>query len=129
MTEDEMVGWHHRLDGHEFEQAPGESGQRSLASPWGHREWTQVSDSARNAQKRGCRRVRGPPPPCRGLLQKQTLTPARLPPTTLGFLPTVSHPQLLSRAERKAQTSHAHCRHRRFWRDLQADSRHFSYEQ
>ena len=23
MIEDEMVGWHHRLDGHEFEQAPG----------------------------------------------------------------------------------------------------------
>ena len=23
MTEGEMVGWHHRLDGHEFEQAPG----------------------------------------------------------------------------------------------------------
>ena len=23
MTEDEMVGWHHQLDGHEFEQAPG----------------------------------------------------------------------------------------------------------
>ena len=23
MTEDEMVGWHHRLDGHEYEQAPG----------------------------------------------------------------------------------------------------------
>ena len=23
MTEDEMVGWHHRLDGHEFQQAPG----------------------------------------------------------------------------------------------------------
>ena len=35
-----MVGWHHRLDGHEFEQTPGESeGQESLAcySPWGHR--------------------------------------------------------------------------------------------
>ena len=31
MTEDEMVGWHHRLDGHEFEQAPGVgNGQRSL---------------------------------------------------------------------------------------------------
>ena len=32
MTEDEMVGWHHRLDGHEFEQAPrvGE-GQGTLA--------------------------------------------------------------------------------------------------
>ena len=29
MTEDEMVGWHHRLNGHEFEQALGDSeGQR-----------------------------------------------------------------------------------------------------
>ena len=36
MTEDEMVGWHHRLNGHEFKQAleDGE-GQRSLAYPWG----------------------------------------------------------------------------------------------
>ena len=25
MTEDEMVGWHHQLDGHEFEQAPGDA--------------------------------------------------------------------------------------------------------
>ena len=36
-----MVGWHHRLNGHEFEQAPGVGdGQGSLAccSPWGHRE-------------------------------------------------------------------------------------------
>ena len=35
--EDEMVGWHHRLNGHEFEQTPGDrKGQRSLAfrSPW-----------------------------------------------------------------------------------------------
>ena len=32
MTEDEMVGWHHRLDGHDFEQAPGVGdGQGSLA--------------------------------------------------------------------------------------------------
>ena len=41
MTEDEMVGWHHRLDGHEFQQAPGVGdGQRSLAcrSPWGRKE-------------------------------------------------------------------------------------------
>ena len=31
MTEDEMVGWHHGLDGHEFEQAPGAGdGQESL---------------------------------------------------------------------------------------------------
>ena len=41
MTEDEMVGWHHRLNGHEFEQALGDGeGQGSLAScsPWGHKE-------------------------------------------------------------------------------------------
>ena len=40
-TEDEMVGWHHLLDGHEFEQAPGVGdGQGSLAccSPWGCKE-------------------------------------------------------------------------------------------
>ena len=41
MTEDEMVGWHHRLNGHEFEQMLGDSeGQGSLAccSRWGHKE-------------------------------------------------------------------------------------------
>ena len=41
MTEDEMVGWHHRLDEHEFEQALGVGdGQWSLAccSPWGCKE-------------------------------------------------------------------------------------------
>ena len=39
-TEDEMVGWHHRLNGHESEQAPGVDGQGSLAccSPWGRKE-------------------------------------------------------------------------------------------
>ena len=39
-TEDEMVAWHHQLDGLEFEQTPGDSGQRSLAccSPWGCKE-------------------------------------------------------------------------------------------
>ena len=40
MTEDEMVGWHHRFNGHEFEQAPGVGdGQGSLVccSPWGRR--------------------------------------------------------------------------------------------
>ena len=50
MTEDEVVGWHHRLDGHEFEQAPGVgNGQESLAccSPCGHKEsrlsdWTEL---------------------------------------------------------------------------------------
>ena len=40
-TEDEMVGWHHQLDGHEFEQTPGVSdGQGSLecCSPWSHKQ-------------------------------------------------------------------------------------------
>ena len=41
MTEDEMVGWHHQLNGHKFEQAPGVGdGQGRLAccSQWGHKE-------------------------------------------------------------------------------------------
>ena len=41
MTEDEMVGWLHRLNGHEFEQAlGGGEGQGSLVccSPWGQKE-------------------------------------------------------------------------------------------
>ena len=40
-TEDELVGWHHWLDGREFEQTLGDGeGQRSLAccSPWGHKQ-------------------------------------------------------------------------------------------
>ena len=52
-SEDEMVGWHHWFDGHEFEQAPGVGdGQGSLVccSPWGHKEldtterlnWTEL---------------------------------------------------------------------------------------
>ena len=54
-TEDEMVGWHHQLYGHEFEQALGVGdGQGSLGccSPWGHKEpdttkrlnWTELLD-------------------------------------------------------------------------------------
>ena len=41
MTEDELVGWHHRLDGYEFEQAPGVGhGQGSLVccNPWACKE-------------------------------------------------------------------------------------------
>ena len=47
MTEDEMVGWHYRLDGHEFEQAPGiGDGQGSLVycRPWVTKSQTQLSD-------------------------------------------------------------------------------------
>ena len=53
VTEDEIVGWHHHFNGHEFEQAPGVGdGQESLlcCSPWGHKEsdtterlnWTEL---------------------------------------------------------------------------------------
>ena len=53
-TEKEIVGWHHHLDGHEFEQASGVGdGQGSLVccSPWGHKEpdtiewlnWTELN--------------------------------------------------------------------------------------
>ena len=41
-TEDEMVGWHHQLNGHEFEQTLGDSeGQGSLVccSLWDHNVW------------------------------------------------------------------------------------------
>ena len=58
-TEDEMVGWHHWLDGHEFEQAPGVGdGQGILGccSPWGHKEsdttewfnWTELAFFSNN---------------------------------------------------------------------------------
>jgi len=45
VTENEMVGWHHRLSRHEFEQTPGDSeGQESLVccSPWGHKELDMI---------------------------------------------------------------------------------------
>ena len=41
-TEDEMVGWHHQLNRHEFEQTQGDSereGSLVCCSPWGHKEW------------------------------------------------------------------------------------------
>ena len=41
-TEDEMVGWHHWLDGHELEQAPGVcngQGSQLCCSPWCHKVW------------------------------------------------------------------------------------------
>ena len=46
-TEDEMVGWHHQLNGQEFEQAPGVGdGQGGLVccSPWVTKSWMRLSD-------------------------------------------------------------------------------------
>jgi len=59
-TEDEIVGWHHRLNGHEFEQAPGDGeGQGSLAcyNPWGYKE----SDTTEWLNKKS---LEGEPGPC-----------------------------------------------------------------
>ena len=47
MTEDEMIGWHHQHDGHEFEQALGDGegkGGLVCCSPWGRKEQTQLSN-------------------------------------------------------------------------------------
>ena len=47
MVEDEMVGWHHQLGGHEFEQASGvgnEQGSLVCCSPWGRKSWTRLSN-------------------------------------------------------------------------------------
>ena len=44
MTEDEVVGWHHQLDGHEFEQTlrVGDGlGSLACYSPWGHLDTTE----------------------------------------------------------------------------------------
>jgi len=41
MTEDEVIGWHHRLNGHEFETALGNGevqGSLWCCSPWDHKE-------------------------------------------------------------------------------------------
>ena len=41
MTEDEMVGWYHGLNEHEFQETPGNSegqGSQMCCSPWGHKE-------------------------------------------------------------------------------------------
>jgi len=58
-TEDEMVGWHHWLDGHEFEQTPGDGeGQESLVfgSPWGCKEldttkWLNNNNKSETSKK------------------------------------------------------------------------------
>ena len=45
LTEDEMVGWHHWLDWHEFEQIPGDSegqGSQAFFISWGHKELDKI---------------------------------------------------------------------------------------
>ena len=52
MTEDEMVGWHHQLNGHDFEQIPGdgdEKGSLACCSPWGCKE-LDTTEQLNNSQ-------------------------------------------------------------------------------
>jgi len=45
MTEDEMVGWYHQLNGYEFEQTLGDSegyGSLEYCSPWSCKEWDTI---------------------------------------------------------------------------------------
>ena len=47
MTKDEMVGWHHRLNGHDFGQALGvgeEQGSLAWCSSWGRKEQDSMSN-------------------------------------------------------------------------------------
>ena len=61
MTEDEIVGWHHGLNGHEFEQAPGDGkaqGSLLCCNPWGHKE-SDTTDRLNNnkLKKKGKKRA------------------------------------------------------------------------
>ena len=56
MTEDEMVGWHHRLNGHEFVWTLGDGGgQGSLVccNPWGYKESDTTEQLNNNNNRRG----------------------------------------------------------------------------
>ena len=53
MTADEMVGWYHQLNGHEFEQAPGDGEEQGIlecCSPWCHKE-SDTTEQLRNKSK------------------------------------------------------------------------------
>ena len=87
-TEKGMVGWHHWLNGHEFEQAPGVGdGQRSLAccNPWGHKEldmteWLNCDGTELN-RSRSCYMFEFLPLHCHfcKVLKKHSPFPAHVP--------------------------------------------------
>ena len=56
MTDDDIFGWYHRLNGHEFEQAPGDGkGQESLAccTPWDCKESDMTKQLNNNNKANG----------------------------------------------------------------------------
>ena len=69
MTEEKMAGWHHQLNGHEFEQALGDGegwGGLACCSPWGSRD----SDTTEQLNNNKC-----PTHPDTIIIQKDTCTP------------------------------------------------------
>ena len=59
VTEDEMVGWHHRLSGHEFEQTLGESGGKgrlACCSPWGRKQ-LDMTEQLNNDSECSCYQI------------------------------------------------------------------------
>ena len=87
-AEDEMVEWHHQLNGHEFEQTPRDSeGQGILAcySPWGHRlrhNWSNLAHTHAHCAREETRlptRLRAPSSPLGPGGFAQILTPAFRP--------------------------------------------------
>ena len=109
-----MVGWHHQLNGHEFEQAPGvHDGQGSLVccSPWGRKDLEtieQLNNKRAGAAAKSlqscptlCNPIDGNPPvsPVPGILQARTLewvpisfSKARTHTKALQLCPTLSNP-------------------------------------
>ena len=54
-TEDEMLGWHHWLNGHEFEQTLGDSewqGSLACCSPWGRKELDMTTEQQKHKKKK-----------------------------------------------------------------------------
>ena len=79
MTENEMVGWHHQLNGHGFEQAPGDGdGQGSLecCSPWGCKE-LNTTELLNNKNLQHLSHVSKPSPQAPTLLEPSSIPPAK----------------------------------------------------
>ena len=104
MTEEEMVGWHHRLNGPEFEQAPGVGdGQGGLAccSPWGLKESADTPGSPEGNTEGPGTASSEPGLPVHHQLPEFTQTHVH----RISDAIQPSHPLLLGRTERAARAA------------------------
>ena len=72
MTENEIVGWYQGLNGHEFEQTPGDGerqGSLECCSPWDHRE-LDMTQQLNNSNKYLIDRVKNPQQNIRNIIQQ-----------------------------------------------------------